>query len=105
MTGHGLNGIYFLTQGQTLTAEYYINNLLEKEVKPLLRRKKCEWSNRQAKILLFSSNRHMTFVEDRAPAHVAKANQAWCKKTRQRKQAGPQIPQISTLWRILEHNG
>ena len=55
MTGHGLNGIYFLTQGQTLTAEYYINNLLEKEVKPLLRRKKCEWSNRQAKIVQFQS--------------------------------------------------
>ena len=29
---------------------------------------------------LFSANRHMTFVKDGAPAHVAKANQAWCKK-------------------------
>ena len=40
MTGHGLTGIHFLPQGQTLTPGYYINNLLEKEVKTLLRRKK-----------------------------------------------------------------
>ena len=40
MTGHGLTGIHFLPQGQTLTPEYYINNLLEKEVKTLLRCKK-----------------------------------------------------------------
>ena len=92
MTGHGLNGIHFLTQGQPLTAEYYIN-MLEKEVNETTDKRK-----------LFSANRHMTFVEDGAPAHVAKANQAWCKKTcqiLQRKQAGPQIPQISTLWRIF----
>ena len=29
---------------------------------------------------LFSSNRHMTFVQDGAPAHLAKTNQACCKK-------------------------
>ena len=40
MTGHGLTGIHFLPQGQTLTTGYYINNLLEKEVKTLLRQKK-----------------------------------------------------------------
>ena len=39
MTGRGLTGIHFLPQGQTLTADYYINNILEKEVKPVLHRK------------------------------------------------------------------
>ena len=39
MTGRGLTGIHFLPQGQTLTADHYINNILEKEVKPLLHRK------------------------------------------------------------------
>ena len=37
--GRGLTGIHFLPQGQTLTADYYINNILEKEVKPVLHRK------------------------------------------------------------------
>ena len=40
MTGRGLTGLHFIPQGQTLTADYYINNILEKEVKPLLLRRK-----------------------------------------------------------------
>jgi len=39
MTGCGLTGLHFIPQGETLTASYFINNILEKEVKPLLRRK------------------------------------------------------------------
>ena len=39
MTGCGLTGIHFLPQGQTLRADYYINNILEKAVKPVLHRK------------------------------------------------------------------
>ena len=31
MTGRGLTGTHFLPQGQTLTADYYISNILEKE--------------------------------------------------------------------------
>jgi len=31
---------------------------------------------------LLSSNHHITFVQDGAPAHAAKATQAWCKKIR-----------------------
>ena len=38
ITGRGFTGIHFLPQAKTLTTEYYINNLLEKEVKPLLYR-------------------------------------------------------------------
>ena len=74
MTGRGLTGIHFLPQGQTLTADYYINNILEKEVKPVLHRKNVNEATDKRK--LFSSNRHMTFVQDGAPAHAAKATQA-----------------------------
>ena len=34
----GFTGIHFFPQAKTLTTEYYIDNLLEKEVKPLLYR-------------------------------------------------------------------
>ena len=79
MTGRGLTGIHFLPQRQTLKANYYINNILEKEVKPVLHRKNVNEATDQRK--LFNSNRHMTFDRPRrAPAHVAKATQAWCKK-------------------------
>ena len=69
MTGPSLTGIHFLPQGQTLTVEYNINNMLEKEVKPLLHYKK-KGNEATDKQKLFSSNCHMTFVQDRAPAHA-----------------------------------
>ena len=98
MTGRGLTGIHFLPQGQTLTADYYINNILEKEVKPVLHRKNVNEATGKRK--LFSSNRHMTFGQDGAPAHAAKAAQSWCKRNLpnfiEKTYAGPQIPQIST---------
>ena len=58
--GRGLTGIHFLPQGQTLTAGYYIKNILEKQVKPDLHRKNVNEATHKRK--LFSSNRHMTFV-------------------------------------------
>ena len=79
MTGRGLTGIHFLSQGQTLTADYYINNTLGKEVKPVLHHKNVNKATDKQK--LFSSNRHMTFVHDGAIALAAKATQAWCKKS------------------------
>ena len=57
MTGRGLTGLHFLPQGETLTADYYINNTLEKDAKPLLRRKNV--NEAIDKLKLFSSNRHM----------------------------------------------
>ena len=78
MTGRGLTGIHFLPQGQTLTADYYINNILEKEVKPVLHRKNVNEATDKRK--LFSSNRHMTFVQDGSSADAAKVAQSWCKK-------------------------
>ena len=74
MTGCDLTGIHFLPQGQTLTADYYINNILEKEVKPVLHRKNVNEATDKRK--LFNSSRHMTFVQDGVPAHAARATQA-----------------------------
>ena len=95
-------GYIFYPQGQTLTADCYINNILEKEVKTVLHHKNVNEATDKRK--LFSSNRHMTFVQDGAPAHAAKATQAWCKKNLPNfieKTCRPQIPQISSLWRIF----
>ena len=39
MTGRGLTSLHFIPQGQTVTAEYYITKILEKEVKPLFSRR------------------------------------------------------------------
>ena len=107
MTGRGLTGIHFLPQGQTLTADYYINNILEKEVKPVLHRKNVNEATDKRK--LFSSNRHMTLVQDGAPAHAAKATQAWCKKNLPNfiektcwPPNSPDINPVENLWSIMD---
>jgi len=107
MTSRGLTGLHFIPQGQTLTAEYYINNILEKEVKLLLHRKNVNEAIDKRK--LFSSNRHMTFVKDGAPAHAAKATQAWCKRNlpnfREKTSRPPNSPDINpveNLWSIMD---
>ena len=97
----------FFTHEQTLTADYYINNTLEKEVKPVLHSKNVNEATDKRK--LFSSNRHMTFVQDGAPAHAAKATQAWCKKNLPnfiektcRPPNSPDINPVENLWSIMD---
>ena len=108
MTGRSLTGIHFLPQGQTLTDNYYINNILEKEVKPVLHRKNVNEATDRQK-LLFSSNRHMMFVQDGLPAHAAKATQAWCKKNLPNftektcwPPNSPDINPVENLWSIMD---
>ena len=60
---------------------------------------------------LLSSNRHMTFIQDRAPAHAAKATQAWCKKKKTLPNViektswlpnSPDINLVENLWSIMD---
>ena len=97
----------FFTHEQTLTADYYINNTLEKEVKPVLHSKNVNEATDKRK--LFSSNRHMTFVQDGTPAHAAKATQAWCQKKPAKfyreNMLAPKFPKYKLCGESLEHNG
>ena len=67
-----------LPTGQTLTSEYYINQILEKEVKKLKSRGHVTGAPIERK--LFSTKKEMTFVQDGAPAHISKATQTRCQK-------------------------
>ena len=71
MTGRGPTKLHILPTGQTLTSEYYINQILEKEVKPLTSRPQVTGGPIERK--LFSSKKEMTFVQDGA-------TQTWCQK-------------------------
>jgi len=55
----------------TLTSEYYLNQILEKDLKPLTSRHLVTGGPIERK--LFSSKKEMTFVQDRASAHTSKA--------------------------------
>ena len=96
----------FFTHEQTLTADYYINNILEKEVKPVLHSKNVNEATDKRK--LFSSNRHITFVQDGAPAHAAKATKHGAKKTAKfyrENMMAPKFPRYQPCGESLEHNG
>ena len=81
MTGRGLTKLHMLPTSQTLTSEYYINQILEKKVTPMTSRRQLTGGPIERK--LFSSKKEMTFVQDGAPAHTSKATQTWCQKNLQ----------------------
>lgn len=72
MTGCSLTNLHFVLQEQTLKSNYYINNIFESEVKPLVSHRST--SEKLMKRKLFSFNRRMTFLQGEAPAHTAMAS-------------------------------
>ena len=78
MTGRGLTNLHFILQGQTVTADYYISQIMEKEVKPLHNRRSTTKTLVKRKLLRL--NQKMTPVQDGAPDHAAKSTQNWCKR-------------------------
>ena len=106
MTVRGLTGIHFLPQGQTLTADYYISNTLDKKVKPVLHRKNVNEATDKRK--LFSSNRHMMFVQDgastRSQGHPGMVQKQPVKLYKENMLAA-KLPRYHPRGESLEHNG
>ena len=65
--------LHFIPPGQTLTADYYITNVLEKEFKPLLSHKSTNEATIKSK--RFSSSHNMTFKKRWNIQHVASLGQ------------------------------
>ena len=72
MTGRGVTSLHFIPQGQTVTAEYYITKILEKEASFLNRPSTTE---EPVKRKLFMNKSSETFLQDGISAHTAKAVQ------------------------------
>ena len=96
------------TLGQTLTSGYYINQIFEKEVKPLTSR--CQVTGGPIERELFSSKKDMTFIQDGALTHTSKATRTWRQKNSPNFMAkdsspanSPDLNPIENIWSIIDN--
>ena len=76
MPANGLSAILIMPLGQMVDADYYVEDILEKEVKPLLKRSKR--TNNATTNKMVVHKRRITFQQNGAPAHTSKRTQDWC---------------------------
>ena len=108
MTGRSLTGIHFLPQGQTLTDNYYIDNILEKEVKPVLHGKTGNEATNRRK--LFSSNCQNNDVRPRWAASTCSQGHPGMVQKKpanfyRENMLAPKFPRYQPCGESLEHNG
>ena len=75
MSDSGLSELHFIPLKQSVNAEYYINEILEKSCLPTLKRRKTTGPVTQRKMCRLMSE--AIFMQDGAPAHTAKKTQTW----------------------------
>ena len=75
MSDSGLSELHFIPLKQSVNAEYYINEILEKSCLPTLKRRKITDRVTQREMCRLMSE--AIFMQDGAPAHTAKKTQTW----------------------------
>ena len=75
ITARGLTNLHIIPQKMNVISDYYIHDILEKEVKPAFSRMQTSTDLTATK--LFSRNREGMFQQDGAHAHTSKATITW----------------------------
>jgi hypothetical protein len=75
MTASGLMRLHFVPQHTSVNSEYYVNNILKKELKPVYSR--LNTSGTISKRCLFIDNAVSFFQQDGARAHTSAVSRAW----------------------------
>ena len=77
MSHRVLSDLHIFPRGQTVTAEYYVEDVLRKTATLAMNRKRQKGPQTQVKLLLKMSG--AIFQQDSAPAHHAASTRQWCK--------------------------
>ena len=76
MSAKALTRLHFVPAGKNVTANYYVNTILEKNLKHCLNRRRTTGSITENKKV--ENVGSLTFQQDGAPAHTSKLAQEWC---------------------------
>ena len=76
MSASGLSELHIVPQGTKVNAQYYIDNILQPTLLPVLTRKKKSGPATTRK--MFNMRSEMVFMQYGALAHTARVTQQWC---------------------------
>ena len=77
MSYQGLSELHFVPRGQTVTADYYVEEVLKKTATSTMQQKEQKGPPTVVKLLPRMSE--AIFQQDGAPAHNAAKTQVWCR--------------------------